>query len=157
VDLEKIPTGVNNMPVKEIAFSFSMVDFSTAKLEIGEKDSFSIPSSVVNKPEENKSMRLDMMNFNLNQSPFYFNFTDKQNPDLAWVTTKDATLLFADKYIQMDFTLPSWNLYGFGERVHETNMTQGAWTMWNKDMIPIVDDGFGKGKQSSGMHPFILF
>lgn len=57
----------------------------------------------------------------------------------------------------MDFTLPSWQLYGFGERVHATNMTQGAWTMWNKNLVPIPDAGLGDGRQSSGMHPFILY
>lgn len=100
-----------------------MIDFNTAKLEIGKADAFSIPDSVVPDPEENKSMRLAMLGFHINQAPFYFGFTDKANPDTEWVSTQDATLLFAEKYIQMDFTLPSWDLYGFGERVHQTNMT----------------------------------
>lgn len=134
-----------------------MINFNTAKLEIGKKDAFTIPDSIIPDPEENKSMRLDMLGFNINQSPFYFGFTDKQNPDTEWITTKDATLVFAEKYIQMDFTLPSWDLYGFGERVHETNMTQGAWTMWSKNKVPIPDDGFGDGVQSTGMHPFVMF
>lgn len=35
-----------------------------------------------------------------------------------------------DKYIQMDFTLPSQNIYGLGERIHEFGLGEGTYTMW---------------------------
>jgi hypothetical protein len=35
-----------------------------------------------------------------------------------------------DKYIQMDFILPSNRIFGFGERIHEFQLKEGAWTMW---------------------------
>jgi alpha-glucosidase (family GH31 glycosyl hydrolase) len=157
VDINKIPLGTNNKEIKSIKFKFSMIDFNVAKLEMGAEDAFSLPEAVVADPAENTQMRMSMLGFNYNTSPFSFNFTDKSDPTNAYVSTQDATLVFAEKYTQMDFTLPSWDLYGFGERVHATNMSQGAWTMWNKNKVPTPDDGFGKGLQSFGTHPFILF
>jgi len=57
----------------------------------------------------------------------------------------------------MDFTLPSDQIYGFGERIHATKLDQGAWTMWNKNKGPKLDDGYGRGVQSYGTHPFLLY
>ena len=63
-----------------------------------------------------------------------------------------------DKYIQMDFKLPSQRLYGFGEREREFQLGEGTWTMWARDRITNTDqydDGTG-GKQGAGVHPFVL-
>ena len=66
-------------------------------------------------------------------------------------------MVFSDKYIQMDFTLPSQKIFGFGERVHSVGLGEGAWTMWGKNQVPVEDDGTGKGFQNFGVHPFIMF
>lgn len=50
VDINQIPTGVNNNPVEEIDFEFSMINFNAAKLEIGKKDAPKIPGSIVADP-----------------------------------------------------------------------------------------------------------
>lgn len=135
-----------------------MINFNTAKLEIGAADGFSIPEQVVNKPKANDQMRLEMLGFELNtKDTFNFNFKDVENKDATWIDTKDQTMVFADKYSQMDFKLPSWNVTGFGERVSQTNLTQGAWTMWGKNKQPEMDFGEGEGKQTTGVHPFIMF
>lgn len=52
------------------------------------------------------------------------------DPTNTYINTAGETLVFMDKYIQMDFTLPSQNIYGLGERVHEFNIGEGTWTMW---------------------------
>lgn len=44
-------------------FTFDMVDFKVARLTLtdGKNTRFSIPKELVNKPESNKNMRLDMV------------------------------------------------------------------------------------------------
>ena len=60
-----------------------------------------------------------------------------------------------DKFIQMDFLLPSQMLYGLGERVHDFQLTEGTWTMWAIGLDSPVDDGTGR-KGTYGVHPFVL-
>ena len=35
-----------------------------------------------------------------------------------------------DKFLQIDFLLPSSNIYGFGERLNNIKLDPGTWTMW---------------------------
>jgi hypothetical protein len=63
-------------------------------------------------------MRLDMLGFSMNNKNFSFTFSDPVTNDV-FITTKDSTLVFMDKYIQMDFILPSQRMFGFGERIRE--------------------------------------
>ena len=53
VDVKKLPTGVNNEPVSVIDFQFSMINFNTAKLEIGKAGTITAPEKIVAKPIEN--------------------------------------------------------------------------------------------------------
>ena len=99
-------------------------------------------------------MRMDMVGFNLNVNPFYFNFTDSTDKTNWYLTTENMTLLFEDKFIQMDILLPSQNVYGFGERIHDFRVQEGTWTMWSTPLQD-VDDGLGR-KGTSGVHPFVL-
>jgi len=114
-------------------------------------------SDVLADPSDNNNMRMDMMGFNIIKEPFSFHFSGLEGETVPYIDTKDASLVFSDKYIQMDFTIPSWNVYGFGERIHDTELSQGAWNMWGKNKQSVMDDGTGSGVQSTGMHPFILF
>ena len=59
------------------------------------------------------------------------------------------------KYMQIDLQLPTNKVYGLGERTHEFELGEGAWTMWSTGRHTEYDDGTG-GKQSSGVHPFAL-
>jgi alpha-glucosidase (family GH31 glycosyl hydrolase) len=60
-----------------------------------------------------------------------------------------------DKYIQMDFQLPSQRIFGLGERNREFGLTEGTWTMWAVGRETPYDDGSG-GLQTYGVHPFVL-
>ena len=95
-----------------------------------------------------------MAGFEINYQPFSFTFKDPVRPDQIYVTTKESTLAFMDKYIQMDFQLASQRIFGFGERVHEFQLNEGTWTMWAADYNE-YDDGTGR-KGTYGVHPFIL-
>ena len=101
-------------------------------------------------------MRLDMTGFKLNKdSTFGFSFSDPLIPDNTYVDTKDCSLVFMDKFIQMDFNLPSQRIFGFGERIHEFRLGEGAWNMWASDQQSPYDDGSGR-KGVYGVHPFLL-
>jgi hypothetical protein len=95
-----------------------------------------------------------MLGFSMNSSPFSFSFSDPVTKDV-FVTTKDSTLVFMDKYIQMDFVLPSQRMFGFGERIREFQLGEGTWTMWAIGQNSPYDDGSGR-LGVYGVHPFIL-
>ena len=80
---------------------------------------YEIPEISVPKPKDDQTMRLDMLGFKSSLNPFYFSFTDPTDSTNVFLTTQDATLVVLDKYIQMDFILPSQRIFGFGERVRE--------------------------------------
>ena len=58
-----IKFGKNNMQSDVLNFTFDMVDFKVARLTLTDAKNtrFSIPKELVNKPESNKNMRLDMV------------------------------------------------------------------------------------------------
>lgn len=87
---------------------------------------------------------------------FGFKIVDVMNPGNWLVSTIGQTLLFSDKYIQMDFHLPSQRIYGLGDRIHEFLLNEGAFTMWTSGQQGQYDDGRGRGGLS-GVHPFVLF
>lgn len=116
---------------------------------------YSIPEMSVPKPKGEDSMRLDMLGVKFATDPFSFTFKDPVNPDRVLLTTKDQSLVFMDKFIQMDFKLPSQRIYGLGERVHDFQLTEGTWTMWAVGLDSPVDDGTGR-KGTYGVHPFVL-
>ena len=73
-----------------------------------------------------------------------------------YVDTEGLNLAYMDKYIQMDFKLPSQRVFGLGERVREFNLKSGTWTMWSNGYSNHkVDDGTGR-KGTYGVHPFVL-
>lgn len=101
-------------------------------------------------------MRLDMTGFKLNtDGTFGFSFSDPLYEDNKFLDTMDCSLLFMDKFIQMDFNLPSQRLFGFGERIHEFALKEGAWNMWAHGQPSPYDDGSGR-KGEYGVHPFLL-
>lgn len=116
---------------------------------------YSIPNEVVNKPGSDVLMKMEMLGFRFEQSPFSFSFEDIRDSNNVYVHTKNSTLVMMDKFIQMDLQLPSQRMYGLGERVREFQLTQGTWTMWARGADSPYDDGTG-GKQVYGVHPFML-
>ncbi len=134
-----LKTGDNNRIKKILKYSFDMVDFKVARFELTDagSDRFSIPDEFVNRENSNKNMRLDMLGHifkpteGRKNDPFNFQFNDNIRPDEVLLSTAGQSLIFTDKYIQMDFLLPSLNVYGFGERISTFKLSQGAWGMWS--------------------------
>ena len=99
--------------------------------------------------------RLDMCGLQIYENPFGFQFTNRMNESDVLIHTNGSQIVMMDKYLQVDLQLPSRRIYGLGERIHEFDLGEGAWTMWANGRYPQYDDGTG-GKQGSGVHPFAL-
>jgi hypothetical protein len=103
-------------------------------------------------------MRLDMVGFQFEKDgskPFSFSYRDVADPTNVFVDTAGQNLVFADKYIQMDFLLPSRRMYGLGERTQTLTLGEGAWGMWAAQGKADRDNARGRGGQQ-GVHPFLL-
>ena len=116
------------------------------------------PSDLVNSRPDKETMRLDMCGFDLKtDEAFSFEFKDSRSEDGDfYLSTEGQSLLLMDKYMQMDFKLPSQRLFGLGERNREFQLTEGTWTMFANGQETPYDDGTG-GLQGYGVHPFLLF
>ena len=93
-----------------------------------------------------------MSGFVMINDPFSFNFTDDLTDQ---VVLSSSAFIMMDKYIQLDFNLPSRRIFGLGERKSNFTLGEGTWTMWASGQEMPADYGYG-GKQSFGVHPFIM-
>ena len=127
-----VPTGANNQLIKKVKFEVGQSDFKTAYIRLtdAENERYSIPDDIVNKPSSNPTMDLEMLGFEMFNSPFGFRFSDKQDPTNQYLSTIDSTFIMMDKYIQLDLNLPSRRIYGLGERNTNFALGEGSWTMW---------------------------
>jgi hypothetical protein len=133
VDSRAIPVGANNRLIRNLNFTFTQNTWRVSKLTIRDNDTdrYSIPLAALGNPGENRDMRLDMVGFRMaDKGTFDFQFSDPLTQGNQYLNTTNCSLVFMDKFIQMDFNLPSQNLYGFGERIHEFGLKEGAWNMW---------------------------
>lgn len=137
-------------------FGIEMLDYKIARFTLTDNDNdrFSIPEQLVGKPQANPTMRLEMLGFQKSLDPFGFSFSDVMDPSNTYINTMGQTLVFMDKYIQMDMLLPTQNIYGLGERTHEFGLGEGTYTMWASG-YGFYDDGKGR-KNSYGVHPFLI-
>lgn len=66
-----------------------MLDYKVARFTLTDKDNdrFSIPKTLLNKPDANPTMRLEMLGFKYNLNPFSFSFTDVMDKDNKYIDT----------------------------------------------------------------------
>jgi alpha-glucosidase (family GH31 glycosyl hydrolase) len=101
-------------------------------------------------------MKLSQVGFKLlEEGKFGFEFISPRNGN-AYITTKDQAFVMMDKYLQLDLLLPSRRIYGLGERNREFTLTEGTYTMWATHTHHALDNGLEGGKQTYGVHPFVL-
>lgn len=152
--------GKNNEITNKLSWMIDVIAPSMARLVLTDGDArrFSIPESMVNKRTGDLSMRLENLGISLfddKTESFGLKMTDVKDTNNWIFNTIGQTLLFSDKYIQMDFLLPSQRVYGMGDRVHEFLLGEGAFTMWTSGQDAEYDDGRGRGGLS-GAHPFVM-
>jgi hypothetical protein len=156
---DQIPVGVNNKFIEHMLWEVGQLDTKVAyfTMENAIESRFSPPEDLVNKKRSDgyDRFRLDMCGLQIFEDPFGFQFTNKMNSSDVLLHTNGSQIILMDKYLQIDLQLPSRRIYGLGERTHEFELGEGAWTMWASSVWPQYDDGKG-GKQSSGVHPFAL-
>ena len=70
-------------------------------------------------------------------------------------STYDTDLVVSKYYIKQSFMVESTNIFGFGERTREFELTPGNYTSW-ADGGNITYDPGEKGGNSYGDHPFVL-
>ena len=157
VDAFKLPRGKNNKFVSNLKFQFGMRGYDIAHMVMSDNDAdrYSVPETAVPNPKDEGTMRMDMLGFSYELNPFSFAFANAHDSGDIFVTTKGCSLVYFDKYIQMDFVLPSQRLFGFGERIHEFQLTEGTWTMWAAGQNSPYDDGTGR-YGVYGVHPFVM-
>lgn len=63
--------------------------------------------------------------------------------------------MFSEKYIELGFLVDSRNIYGFGERHREFELSPGNYTSWNDGRDNLRDTG-SLGNNLYGDHPFVL-
>jgi hypothetical protein len=132
VNHAKMARGVNNQFSKNLRFKMGMRSWRIAHFVLTDNDTerYTIPTTALPDPINDESMRLDMLGFKIDLNPFSFSFSDPLDSSSVYVDTTNQSLVFMDKFVQMDFKLPSQRIYGFGERVREFNLSEGTWTMW---------------------------
>ena len=128
--------GPNNLLKGNLQYTMDVVSQSLARLVLseGNETRYSIPSNMVSNNSGDASLRLEMLGLSMfdpaSKHTFGFQMVDVNNPANVLLSTIDQTLLFSDKYMQMDFLLPSQYVYGMGDRVHEFRLSEGAYSMW---------------------------
>lgn len=118
INPQGIPEGENNKFVQNVSYYFGVVDYYTGYLKLADANNerFEIPQEVQRTDKDNVNMRLSMLRFKHMEQPFGLEFRDQLDDDHVLLTTKNSSLVFMDKYIQMDFHVPSQRLFGFGTR-----------------------------------------
>lgn len=69
--------------------------------------------------------------------------------------TSPIEFLYTDRFIEFGAKLPSYFLFGLGERKSGFLITPGVYTIWNRNAVNELDTGT-PGHQSSGTHPVYL-
>ncbi|CAI2383231.1 unnamed protein product [Moneuplotes crassus] len=106
---------------------------------------------------EDELSMLDGVGFETtDETNFGFKLTDVVSNKPVFDSTK-RPLIFTDKYLEIGFTLPTQTLFGLGQHNSKFLLSEGEWTMWNRDQ-PGSPKAEGEGKQQLyGTHPFLMF
>lgn len=155
-----IPTGANNMKWTDPQYQLYGVDFHTACLKVTEAvptKRYQIPENVVPlSKHKNPTMRLGMYGASMTTDPFSFTFSDQRDPTQFYVSSEEQKWVFNDKFIRLDLKLASQRIFGFGERVSQFALGEGAYESFNFGFDEKYDPTTA-GNQAYGTHPFVMF
>ncbi|KAM9358900.1 sucrase-isomaltase, intestinal [Symphorus nematophorus] len=140
--------------IHELSFHAEMQTNNRLRFKISDahKQRFEVPhehiSSLNSDPSSPIGNTLEVTN-----KPFGLTVRRKENKKVLFDTTM-APLVFADQYLQLSARLPSHNIYGLGEHVHQNYRHDTNWRTW-----PIFTrDAFPNGGTHNlyGHYPFFL-
>ena len=86
--------------------------------------------------------------------PFAFTVTRKDNGQVIF-DTKNKKFIYSNLYIELGTSLPTDNVYGFGERNYQFKLGPGRFTIWGRDDPKLMEDGSG-GYNTYSHHPVAL-
>ncbi|XP_052256801.1 sucrase-isomaltase, intestinal-like isoform X2 [Dreissena polymorpha] len=92
-----------------------------------------------------------------NNETFAFQIIRKSTDKVLWDTGVGG-LVLSDQFLQISTSLPSENVYGFGENMHTTfrhNLNYKTWPMFARDQPPSHDADFQEANLY-GVHPFYM-
>lgn len=109
---------------------FKITDAKQARYEVPHEHVQSLPSS---SPTGPLKYRLELIH-----KPFGLRVW-RTSPEKILFDTTLGPLVFADQYLQLSAKLPSHNIYGLGEHVHQTFLHDTNWRTWpifTRDAFP---------------------
>ncbi|XP_067276076.1 sucrase-isomaltase, intestinal [Pseudorasbora parva] len=114
----------------ENRFRFKITDAKQARYEVPHEHVQNLPSSP---PTGTLKYRLELIH-----KPFGLKVW-RTSPEKVLFDTTLGPLVFADQYLQLSAKLPSHNIYGLGEHVHQTFRHDTNWRTWpifTRDAFP---------------------
>ncbi|XP_052438648.1 sucrase-isomaltase, intestinal-like [Carassius gibelio] len=126
--------------IKELTFSAEMQTENRLRFKITDANQarFEVPhehvQSLSDTPSGPLKYRLELI-----QKPFGLKVWRTTSPEKLLFDTTIGPLVFADQYLQLSAKLPSHNIYGLGEHVHQTFRHDTNWRTWpifTRDAFP---------------------
>ncbi|KAG7226089.1 hypothetical protein INR49_018700 [Caranx melampygus] len=127
-------------------------DAGASKIYDAHKQRFEVPHEHVSSRNNDRSSPISNT-LEITKKPFGLTVRRKENKKVLFDTTM-APLVFADQYLQLSAKLPSHNIYGLGEHVHQKfrhDMNWRTWPIFTRDAFPN-----GGTHNLYGHYPFFL-
>jgi len=132
-----------------VQFQIKIEDAAHKRWELPEEAPFPHGDPSLRGKKEESAIVIEWKN-----DPFGFTVKRKLSNEIIFDTTVD-NLIFTDYYIEISTSIPTHNIYGFGERAYKFNLGSGTYSLWNVDFNQNIEDGT-KGHGSYGTHPVYL-
>uniref|UniRef100_A0A674BIW6 Maltase n=1 Tax=Salmo trutta TaxID=8032 RepID=A0A674BIW6_SALTR len=140
--------------IEELTFHADMQTVNRLRFKISDahKKRFEVPHEHIKPPATHPSGSFNY-EVELRHNPFGFQVRRAATKKVLFDTTM-GPLVFADQYLQLSARLPSHNIYGLGEHVHQNYRHDTNWRTW-----PIFTrDSFPNGGTHNlyGHYPYFL-
>lgn len=93
--------------------------------------------------------------FEITSNPFSLTILRKSTKEVIF-STKNMAIVLEKNYAELSTVIPSQNLFGIGSRTTSFKIKSGIYTLYNKDIPGVLEDGSGDGKNRYGSHPMYL-
>ena len=153
--------GDDNPPVKNMNFTSRLLaeNHIQIKLTDNENERFEVPNEYpfpVLEPESPISWDSSRGQLDYPKDvgdSFTMGVRRKKTKEIIW--NLKNRFIYSKYYIEFTTHLPNGYLYGLGERTGPLQLSDGVYTLWNKD-TPFIFDNGTQGMQTYGYHPVYL-
>uniref|UniRef100_A0A8C7XUH5 alpha-glucosidase n=1 Tax=Oryzias sinensis TaxID=183150 RepID=A0A8C7XUH5_9TELE len=152
-ELSRMPSpSLFGADIQQLSFHAEMQTSNRLRFKVTKQKRFEVPHEHINTVTSNPSTPISDA-LEITNEPFGLIVRRKENKKVLFDTTF-APLVFADQFLQLSAKLPSHNIYGLGEHVHQNYRHDTNWRTW-----PIFTrDAFPNGGTHNlyGHYPFFL-